>query len=135
MRVRKGRRTQWNLSFASMSDIAFLLIIFFAVAGKFTRATEREVTLPAAQEAERMVPRDIELVVTADGIYTLNGSRIFQEALIEELESMITPDMTEEQRIVVIYADRDTEYKLIKPAIEAINKAGGNLEMAVRVAN
>jgi len=135
MRVRKGRRTQWNLSFASMSDIAFLLIIFFAVVGKFTRATEREVTLPAAEAAERMEPRDIELVITADGVYTLNGSRIFQEALVEELQSLITPDMDKERRTVVIYGDRDVEYNLIKPAIQAINKAGGELEMAVRVAN
>ncbi|MBS3764154.1 MAG: hypothetical protein KGZ25_12720 [Planctomycetes bacterium] len=41
MRVKRSKKTEWRTSFASMSDIAFLLIIFFALAGKFTKQRER----------------------------------------------------------------------------------------------
>jgi len=133
MRVRKQRRHKWNLSFASMSDIAFLLLIFFAVVGKFTKTTEHDVSLPAVDLGERTVMRDITVVVTKDSQYFINGSRVHKpEDLAEELGFYILEDTDTETRTVKLYADRDAEFGKVSVAIEAINQADAYLELAVR---
>lgn len=131
MRVRKAKRNEWQLSFASMSDIAFLLIIFFVVAGKFAQTSEKDVVLPAITLGERAEPRDIELVVTKDGEYYVNGSRVQPEQLEAEIQSYLLADMAPEARTVVLHADRDTEYGTVAKAIDAINQADAYLELAV----
>jgi len=132
MKTRKGRRQQWNMSLASMSDIAFLLIIFFAVAGRFTRS-EQKVTLPTVLAGDRMKPRDLEITVPNDGLLTLNGVPMREpDDLIDALRGFITPDMSQEARTVVVYADADTPWRYTKLAVEAVNQADGNLEIAVR---
>lgn len=134
MRVRKGRRQEWNMSMASMSDIAFLLIIFFAVAGKFTRS-EKTVALPTAAASDRMTPRDVEVVVTREGRFALNGVPVYDSTeLVEALRGFITQDMSQEARTVAVFADADTPWRHTKLAVDAVNRADGNLEIAVRAA-
>ena len=132
MRVRKRRRHEWNLSFASMSDIAFLLLIFFAVVGKFTKSTEHDVSLPSVDLGQRTVMRDITVVVTKDGEYYVNDSRVQDpSALTEGIEFNIRPGSKDEERTVKLYADRDAEFGKVSVAIEAISQADGYLELAV----
>ena len=131
MRVRRPKRRKWKLSFASMTDIAFLLIIFFLVAGKFVQTSEKDVVLPAIELGERSTPRDIELVVSKDEQYFVNGSRVEQDALREEIEFYFTEDTGVEGRTVVLYADRDAEYGTVAVAIEAVSQADAYLELAV----
>jgi len=135
MRIRRARRHKWQLSFASMSDIAFLLIIFFVVAGKITQTSEHKVVLPSVELGERSKPRNIELVVTREGDIFINGSRVEAEALKQEIESYFTPDAGEEEKTVVVHADRDAEYGAVAAAIEAVNQADAYLELAVRHAD
>jgi biopolymer transport protein ExbD len=132
MRARRVRRREWQLSFASMSDIAFLLIIFFVVAGRFARTTDREVVLPSVELGERREPRDIELTVTRDSRYFVNGSRVEPDALKEEIESYLLPGMDEQGRTVVLHADRDTAFGVVAVAVDAVNRADAYLELAVR---
>ena len=114
-----------------MSDIAFLLIIFFVVAGKFTRSNEKEVALPAVELGAPNEPRDIELVVTKDGTYYVNGSRVEADGLSDELSSYIIEDAGREGRTVALFADRDAQYKDVAAAVEAVNQADAYLELAV----
>jgi len=132
VRARKAKRQEWNLSFASMSDIAFLLIIFFAVAGKFTQSSDKEVVLPGVDLGEKNQHRDIELVVTKEGHFLVNRSRVEAESLKEEIMSYLPETPDRPSRTVSIFADRDAEYGAVATAIEAVNQADAYLELAVR---
>ena len=83
MRVRRSRHYEFRMSFASMSDIAFLLIIFFAVAGKFTESGSKKVILPSVDLGDRTQLRDIEIVVEKDGSILLNSIPVKEEDLNE----------------------------------------------------
>ena len=132
MRMRRARRHAWQLSFASMSDIAFLLIIFFAVAGKFAKSTDKQVALPVADLSEAGAPRDIDVVVTKEGEFFVNGSRVEADGLKDEIQSYLFEDADPESRTVVLSADRDAEYGRVAQAVEAINQADAYLELAVK---
>jgi len=115
-----------------MSDIAFLLIIFFAVAGKFVTSSEKDVILPGVDLGNTNPKRDIEVVVTESGQYFVNGSRVEADGLAEEIGSYIMEDSDVAARTVVLHADRDAEYGQVAHAIEAVNQADAYLELAVR---
>ena len=131
MRARRPKKPEWRTSFASMSDIAFLLIIFFAVAGKFTQSDQKELVLPTADVGERTQKRDIELVVQENS-YFLNGEKLEADGLKDTLASYIVPQAPRESKTVTLFADRDAEYGAVAVAIDAINQADGYLEMAVK---
>ena len=132
MRARKPTRRPWNLSFVSMSDLAFLLIIFFAVAGKFTKESERQVLLPAVDLGERSQPREIRLTIDKLGQYFVNDSRVEKDALRDEIQYYLVPDSPREQRTVRLFADKDADYGAVFNAIEACNQADVYLEVAVQ---
>lgn len=135
MRARKTRRKEWSLSFASMSDIAFLLIIFFIVAGKFVTQSEQDISLPAVDLGDSTDPREIKVVVDRNGRYFVNENKVEPEALQEEIEFYLMPDMSREQRTVRMYADKDAEYGAVFAAVEACNQADVYLELAVSYAD
>lgn len=134
MRARRPKKTEWRSSFASMSDIAFLLIIFFAVAGKFTQTENKDLVLPSADVGERAEQRQIRLVVLKNG-YKLNGETIEAKELKDALANYIMPDAPPGNKTVRLFADRDAEYGNVATAIDAVNRADGYLEMAVRQQN
>ena len=131
MKVYRRKRRTPSMSFASTSDIAFLLIIFFALAGKFTKTSEKQVNLPTVNMGEPTQLRDIEVVVTKEGLFFVNGSKVEADGLKDELEAYITEDLETEARTVVLRADRDASYGAVSAAIEAVNQADGYLELAV----
>jgi len=131
MKVYRRKRRTPTMSFASTSDIAFLLIIFFALAGKFTKTSEKQVNLPTVNMGEPTQVRDIEVVVTKEGLFFVNGSKVEADGLKDELEAYITEDLETEARTVVLRADRDASFGAVSAAVEAVNQADGYLELAV----
>ena len=123
------------MSFASTSDIAFLLIIFFALAGKFSKTSEKEVNLPGIQEGDTSHPRQIEIVVTKEGLYYVNDSKVEPDGLNDELDAYITEDLEKEDRTVLLRADKDATFAAVSAAINAVNQADGYLELAVLYQN
>ena len=131
MRTVRLRRVPTGVPLCSMSDISFLLIIFFALAGRFSKVTEKDIVLPVADMGERTPTRDIELVVTKDNEFLVNGSRVEPGALQEEINSYLVPDTPRESRTVTVFADRDAPYGAVSKAIEAVNHADAYLELGV----
>jgi biopolymer transport protein ExbD len=110
-----------------------LLIIFFAVAGKFTDSAEQDVPVPQIELGEQAETRNIRMVVTKGGRFLINGSHISNpDELTDNLKTYITEGMSIDQRTVVIYADRDAEYGDVATAVEAVDQADAYLELAVR---
>jgi len=119
------------MSFASTSDIAFLLIIFFALAGKFTKTTDKPLELPSVTMGNNAEPRQIELVVTKAGLYYINDSKVQPEGLREEIEFYFSEDTDVAGRTVILRADRHAPYSAVSLAVEAVNQADAYLEIAV----
>lgn len=78
----------------------------------------------AVDMGEQTQPRDIEVVVTEDGRFYINGSRCEQDALKDELSSYVVADFDRAARTVVVHADRDTEYGKVAAATASGPQAG-----------
>jgi len=116
---------------ASMSDIAFLLIIFFMVSTTFIREAGIKVTPPTAREAEELKKKCAGIVtVDEEGEVFLDGDRFSITLLPEELDRRFRKRNIKE-RIVVFKCDKDVRSSAYIPVIEKISQVGATLEIWV----
>lgn len=93
-----------------MTDIAFLLLLFFLILALSTRLTPIPLT-PAISEDALAAQAGNTIVIGRD------GSLFYQDNPI----SLYTiPSETE----ITLLADKDTPFKLISPVLEALQKNG-----------
>jgi len=125
MRLPASRRPVPAIPTAAMADIAFLLIIFFAVTAAFEVDRER-VTLPQTVR-RREVPRNAAwVVVAAGGVLRVSDGRAAAAPLSgpEELRQAASRLLARDpQRAFIVKADRRTRYRAVDAAVEALREA------------
>jgi biopolymer transport protein ExbD len=94
----------------AMTDIAFLLLLFFLILALSTRLTPIPLT-PATSEDARANPTGKVIIVGS------NGSLFFED-------SLITLDRLPSETEVTLLADKDTPFNLIHPVLEALKQNG-----------
>ncbi len=118
MKVGRKRKGKTEIPTASMSDIAFLLIIFFMATTKFDVKEGIKLVLPAAapesaQQAETIQLGDDKMTrfqINADGSIAVNkdGARKIDNA---ELDSIIQQKLrVNDQMIFKVITDREAQY-------------------------
>ena len=129
MRFQKKSEEDYSISLPSMTDIVFLLLIFFMVATVMKDSTRRlDVQLPDARGGQVAEVRPLTIEISADGSISLNGELTTQEQLAEQLR----PTETGEQRAAIIRADKRLSYgKVIE--IMGLCQASGIADIAVAV--
>ena len=118
---RKGEPT---IPVVAMSDIAFLLIIFFLVTTNFIKESHIKLKLPKAEATQKEEKIQVSVTVDQDGVVYLNGEET--QGLNGDL-SILLGDREGEHRRVFLKCHKELAYDEFMPVIENINKAGGIL--------
>ncbi len=114
-----------SINLTPLIDVVFLLLIFFMVTTTFTRETLLQVNLPEAEaETQSTQTERLEIVVSRDGSFTLNGQTLVNgkfETLLRglELESKGNLNLP-----VIIVADSEATHQSVVTAMDAIGQAG-----------
>ncbi len=112
------------LNLTSMTDLVFLLLVFFLCATTFLDPERAlRVELPSAQSAERRDAPFEELVinVSRDGVFTLAGRALDRAALGRELRAAGARDS---RTPVTIRGDRLASHEHIVTVMDACGQAG-----------
>jgi biopolymer transport protein ExbD len=129
--LKKSKKSEedYSINSPSMTDIIFLLLIFFMVATVLKESTRRlEVQLPEARSGLTAEARRLTIEMAADGSMTLNGVLVTQE----QLERHVQPTGADAQQAVTIKADKRLSYgKVIE--ILGLCQAAGIADIAVAV--
>ena len=120
-----------RFSMAAMSDMAFLLIIFFMVCGHFVQQSGVQVQLPLAGTGEKSDQLPIEVVVTENGAFFVNDMSIPEPELAREIKGRVRMAETPSDKTVLVKAERKLNYDKIWPVVDAVDRAGGMLELSV----
>jgi biopolymer transport protein ExbD len=130
MRFLKKSEEDYSINLPSMTDIIFLLLIFFMVATVLKDSTRRlDVQLPEARSGQAAEARRLTIEMAADGTMSLNGELVAQEQLEQQLQPT---EETEGQRSVVIKADKRLAYGNVIE-IMGLCQAAGIADIAVAV--
>ena len=125
MKFRRQSQQEVSVNLTPLIDVVFLLLIFFMVSTTFTRETELQIDLPEAegtkaeQEAEL-----IEVEISADGVYSINGERlegVERAALNERIQSVADGNT---DLPFIITADADARHELVVRAMDVAGSLG-----------
>lgn len=124
MALKRRTKAEAGFSMSSMTDIIFLLLLFFVISSTMTTPNDIKVNLPqsGAKTATKQVVARVS--IDKDGKYYVAGDR---EKAIE-----VSPDMLELQILnlvakdtstyLALYADQDIAYKEVVRVLDIANK-------------
>ncbi len=124
MKIKRKKEVRVSIPTASMSDIAFLLLIFFMVTTVFRRGGGLKIIFPTARTTERLgKQRDLSFLwINKDGRMAVDDNVIPDPGrltLIFKTKIAENPAL-----ITVIKADANVKYRSINNAIESLRDAG-----------
>ncbi len=122
MRLRKRIQLHsYQIGIAPLIDVVFLLIIFFMVVSQFTQMEIEALDLPPAAQGERPsdpLKKQIILNVHQEGRIQIDGQDHSVDSFEHLLQSKLQQTTPEDLRIL-IRADRQTPWRLVRPLMEA----------------
>ena len=113
MKFESEKKYLATFSFSSLTDIVFLLLVFFLLSSSFIIQPGIKVLLPKTRTAEAHSEKSVYITITKQGTIYLNDNQISIGKLGAELRRFL---ISGEKQVVVIMADKEI-----------------NLDMAVRV--
>ena len=123
MKFQRQQADEVHVNLTPLIDVVFLLLIFFMVSTTFTRETQLVVDLPQAENsAQVQQDRPIEVVITAQGEYRVNGEGLVNSqarTLRMALSKVAADDFTQP---LTISADASTPHQAV---VTAMDVAGG----------
>lgn len=126
MKLRTKEPALLRFETAAMTDIVFLLLIFFLLTSSFIVQTGIKIDLPAATSTEPQDSSHIVLSVTSDGDIYVNEREVPWSKVQEELESLLA---VSSDKLVVVRGDRELSLGRTVEVMDIARRSG-----AVRLA-
>jgi biopolymer transport protein ExbD len=107
--------------YASLTDVIFLLMIFFLLTSQFVMLTGVKVKLPSSKINEQTTPSKLVVTLTSNGGVFVANEEIGLEGLPGKLNSI---KGTSKEDNLVIRADKTVPVNLVIKVIDAAKTAG-----------
>jgi len=123
MRPRRHEDPEINLT--PLIDVVFLLLIFFMVSTTFNRESELKIQLPeAGREAVEQPAESVEVTVSADGRYYVNGRAVVDRRVGTLRRAIEKAAGGRTDLPLVVRADARAEHQAVVRAMDAAARAG-----------
>src|SRR6187549_3300626 len=100
MKLQRKTRVTTEFSLASMTDLIFLLLIFFLLTSNFVTPSGMPVNLPKSS-TNALEKMNISVTVTSDLKYYINNT----QTTLESLEYQLKQEMGTNNKLVVLNVD------------------------------
>jgi len=123
--ARLGRRNKPEVQIASLIDIVFLLLIFYAVTTQFVSDQRLKLKLPEAKTAEavgRGQAGKIPVVTVAkDGSVWIEDRRVSDAELPGRLKALLAG---RKEKAIILKGDRGADYGIVVHVLDVARSAG-----------
>ncbi|WKS95326.1 ExbD/TolR family protein [Riemerella columbina] len=127
MELKRRNKASAEFSMASMTDIIFLLLVFFMITSSAISQSAIEVKLPQASETSVANQEPTTVTISAEGKYFINDKEIPKEAVEAQLAQILA---NEAQPAFTIRADENTKHKDVVYLMEIAEKNKYNIAIA-----
>ena len=125
MKFPRPQQEEINVNLTPLIDVVFLLLIFFMVSTTFDDKLQLSITLPQADGAPHQTITDqIEVVVTADGTYVINGERLTGRDSDALRRALIALGQDRMAMPLLIYADAKAHYEAVVRVYDVAGQLG-----------
>lgn len=110
MGFKKKNKVSAEFSMSSLTDIIFLLLIFFMLTSNFVRLQPFD--LPES-DSKTVAPVSIVVSITKDGAYMVDDQDILQSDLVSVIRSKVNEINDKEHTAITIVAEVGTEFEKV----------------------
>ena len=128
MNIRGRNKVNPNFNMSSMTDIVFLLLIFFMLTSTLVTVSAIDVLLPKAG-GKTENKKSVAVSITSKSVYFLDKTEVSEANLENELLKLVGADKA---KTVVIRGDKDVPYKNVMKIIDIANKNKLKMILAVK---
>ena len=132
MAIKLQNKRNAEFSTASMSDLVFLLLIFFMITSTFVAPNAIKLLLPRSDSGKQLASRNIEVYIDADKNYYVNpkgqdAPPVPYDELLFVLQGVVETDQAE-QRTIILRADRSVPIECVVAFYDVLNALNAGLE-------
>jgi biopolymer transport protein ExbD len=125
LQFRRQKNAELSVNLTPLIDVVFLLLIFFMVSTTFTQETHLNLDLPEATgEDSESVVKQIEIVISVDGQYVVNGRSLVNNKLLTLRRALSEQAGNNVTTPLVITADANTPHQAVITAMDAAGQEG-----------
>ncbi len=129
MSIRKISKIRAEANMSSMTDLVFLLLIFFILTSTVVREPVLKVLLPKGVKDNKQVTKPIRVYLDADGIYAIEKNKNIS---ISDLPSAIQEELIKNPDAPIsINADKSVIYEKVMELVSIANKSGAKVVLAL----
>ncbi|HOK23346.1 MAG TPA: biopolymer transporter ExbD [Candidatus Hydrothermia bacterium] len=122
MRLKQRIPSKTNIPTSSMSDIAFLLLLFFLVTTKFRKEIGFQVILPEARATERIIKTEdlARIFINSKGQISVDDFLVQPSDVVIRFRLKIAENPA---MIAYIKADKRVKYNYVDQVLESLREA------------
>jgi biopolymer transport protein ExbD len=126
MKFRRNTLSAASVNLTPLIDMVFLLLIFFMVSTTFTKETHLTLKLPEAdgQVSDEKIVDQIEVVVSMQGQYSVNGQSLVNNRLDTLMKALQTVAGKRRDLPMIITADANATHQAVMRAMDAASQLG-----------
>lgn len=128
MGLKKRSKVSAEFSMSSLTDIIFLLLIFFMLTSNLVQIN---LDLPES-DSKTISPTSIVVQITKDGAHTLNGKPITVGQLKGALSTAVSQSDNRENAAIAIAAEKGVHWKNVARVMEMSSSLGVKAILATK---
>ena len=119
MAIRSKNKVNTNFNMSSMTDIVFLLLIFFIIASTLISPNALEVLLPKATSNPKPSPQTVNVSITEDLKYFVNKTEVNQQEIETQLLAFVEG---EEDPGIILRAEKSVPIENVVVIMDIANR-------------
>lgn len=130
MAIRKKNRFHSEVGLSAMTDIIFMLLIFFILTSTVSPEPILKIVLPKGVDDKHLPVKPIRLMLNAQGEYAVNETK---GLTVEQLPSELAKEIAKNSNVPVsIHADKTVMYEKVMEMVSIANKQGAKVVLALQ---
>ncbi|OJJ23074.1 biopolymer transporter ExbD [marine bacterium AO1-C] len=127
MNLKSKNQISTTFSLASLTDIIFLLLIFFMLTSSFVTPSAVPVELPSTKVSKSLIAKQLEITITKELEYYIND----QAVKLEEIEAVLKQKLENvDAPKIVLNIDKTVAVEYLVKVASIANKLGAKLAIA-----
>lgn len=100
MNLKSKHKVEAGFSMSSMTDVVFLLLIFFMLTSSFITPSGLQINLPSSKSSEIVIQK-VSVTITKDLQYFVNDKKV----AVNQLEGVLRDAFAGKEGVVVLHCD------------------------------
>lgn len=128
MQLNRKNKVSTEFNMASMTDLVFLLLIFFMLTSNFVTPSGMPVNLPTTNKETPMQTVKTTVTITSDLRYFVNNKETSVDAIEYDLKTLMKGD----ENIIVLHVDKTVPTEHFVKVASIANSLGAKVSLATK---